>query len=92
VFTVEQLHQCLSALALKQGPSLKSKGIAKGGLFGVAFYCTVEESRSLHFLYLVDEVEKGGLLMVSLKWMMHIVDGMCYWWRMYSNFEKKIFK
>ena len=27
-------------------------------------------------MYLVDEVEKGDLLMVSLKWMMHIVGGM----------------
>jgi hypothetical protein len=26
-------------------------------------------------MYLVDEVEKGDLLMVSLEWMMHIVGG-----------------
>jgi hypothetical protein len=30
----------------------------------------------MHFLYLVGEVEKGDLLMVSLEWMMHIMGGM----------------
>jgi hypothetical protein len=35
----------------------------------VALYSTVEESRSLFFLYLVDEVKKEGLLMVFLEWM-----------------------
>jgi hypothetical protein len=27
----------------------------------------------MHLLYLVDEVDKGDLLMISLEWMMHIV-------------------
>jgi hypothetical protein len=35
----------------------------------------------LHFLYLVGEVEKGGLLMISLEWMMQIMGGIeCCWW------------
>jgi hypothetical protein len=31
--------------------------------------------KELHFLYLVGEVGKEALLMVSLEWMMHIVGG-----------------
>jgi hypothetical protein len=38
----------------------------------VALESTVEESRSLYFLYLVGEVEKEDLLMVSLEWMMQL--------------------
>jgi hypothetical protein len=38
----------------------------------------------MHFIYLVGEVEKRDLLMVSLEWMMHIVGGMHCWWVEYS--------
>jgi hypothetical protein len=59
-------------MASRQGPSIKVelwKGPGEEPLSTVSLLATVEKSRSLHFLYLVGEVEKGGWLMVSLKWM-----------------------
>jgi hypothetical protein len=40
----------------------------------MALHSTLKNQEAC-ILYLVDEVEKEGLLMVSLEWMMHIVDG-----------------
>jgi hypothetical protein len=43
--------------------------------------------------YLIGEVGKGGLLMISSEWMMHVMGGIgCCWWGVYFNTGEDFFK